>query len=117
MWEAFRQVLSQGKDWGAGVLARTQLNKRLEPYGTMVRLQIDSTRKTVELELMLKGEVQPIILTVQEYAIEDDPEGLRIVIKRVSSSREWITVAAQNFVVGRKFAVPKEYAQMLRLVV
>jgi hypothetical protein len=116
-FEKLRELWSQGKDFGAAVVAKHQINKQLAPFGNMLRLNIDSTRKSVEMEMLLKGETHPIIISIDEYLVEEDATGLSIVIKRVSTSREWMTTAAQKFLVDRKFPLGREYAALLKLVI
>src|ERR1043165_7810528 len=110
MLEKLRDLWMHGKDRGASYLAKHQINKQLEPYGTMLRLQIDSTKKAVQLELMLKGETHPIIVSIDEYVIQEDASGLNLLVKKISTSREWITVVGEKFLVGRKIPISKEYA-------
>jgi hypothetical protein len=117
MLEKLRDLWRHGKDKGAALVARHQINKRIEDYGEMLRLNIDSSTKAIEMELLLKGEAHPIILFIEEYVIEEDASGLSILIKRISTSREWMTAAAQHFLQGKKFPIPAEYAGVLKLVV
>jgi hypothetical protein len=116
MFETLRELWTQGKDIGVGFLAKHQLNKKIEPYGSMLRLNIDSQKKSVEMELMLKGETHPMIVKIEEYTLEENSAGLYITVKRISTSREWITVAAEQFLLNKRFAIPREYAAALKLV-
>jgi hypothetical protein len=78
----------------------------------MTDLQIDSTSRRASVTLKLKGEAQPIQLTVERYELSVSGGKTFIELKGFSASREWITALAQKYLMGRKFEVP-EYIRSL----
>lgn len=92
------------KDWGGAVLKdakhvlrdepiRHWLNSKLERYGKMLKLEIDSEHKTIELEIDLEGEDKRIQVTIGKYEIIEG--GLSW--SDVKTSRPWITEVIKNF--------------------
>ena len=82
----------------------------------MLNLNIDSRQKTVQCEVLLKGETQPLTLVVQQYEIVAEPAGTFIVIHKASASREWLTAVLENFVRDKKIPLPEKYANLLRMI-
>ena len=105
------------KDWVMEKAAAAMLNQAvLKPYGTLTRLKLDTTARTIDAELELKGETQPVRLQVQAFEIIKEGAEAYFVIQGLTTSREWLTVLARDFAVGRKFKIPpsvRSYLPML----
>jgi hypothetical protein len=105
------------KDWLVEKAGMAVLNQALlKPYGTITKLKLDTTARTVEAELDLKGEVQPVRLHVQEYVIRQDGARVFVILKRIETSREWLTTAARDFVLGREFELPDSVKKFLPMI-
>ena len=108
---------SDAKDRMIESVALPMLNNAwLKPFGHATSLKIDSTNKTAEICLELKGEQTPLNIHVQDYEVVKEPQGTFVVVKAVTTSREWMTAMAREYVVGRKLAVPAEAAGMMSRV-
>lgn len=88
-------------------------NVWLKPFGHATSLKLDTTNKSAEILLELKGEHTPLQIHVQDYEVLKEADGTFIVVQSVTTSREWMTAMAKEYVVGRKLAVPAEAAGML----
>ncbi len=86
--------------------ARHYLNRQLEDYGVMTKLEIDSHNRTIHAELELKGEPQPIIVEVSGYELMESSGKTCLKFSAVKISREWMQVAFQQWAKGREFEVP-----------
>jgi hypothetical protein len=105
---------SDAKDRMIESVALPMLNNAwLKPFGHATSLKLDSANRSAEIVLELKGEDTPLKIHVQEYEVLREPNGTFIVVKAVSTSREWMTAMAREYVVGRRLAVPAEAAGML----
>ena len=101
--------LSKSKDKLAESMAPSFLNNSvLKPYGRIIDLKLDSEAKTLAVTLELKGEREPVKIDVQEYELRQEGERSLLVIKGVSTSREWLTELAERLVVGRPFELPPQ---------
>jgi hypothetical protein len=90
-------------EWGA----REYFNHRYAPFGIMTTLQIDSTAKKASMDLELKGESQPLRVTINRYELSTVGDKTLIEIKELQTSREWINLLAEQFLKGKKFEVPE----------
>ncbi len=90
---------------GAVKLWFNQTQKR---YGTMTTIQIDSTAKTIRLELELKGEALPVQIDVKSYELSSDGGETFIELGEIQTSREWINHLIADFLPPEKksFKVP-----------
>lgn len=105
---------SDSKDRMVEAVALPMLNNAwLKPIGQATSLKLDSSNKTAEIVLELKGENTPLQLDVQDYEILREPGGTFIIIKAVSTSREWMTALARQYLVGRRLPVPPEAAGVI----
>jgi hypothetical protein len=105
---------SDSKDRMIEAVALPMLNNVwLKSFGQATSLKLDSTKKSAEIVLELKGEQTPLTIHVQEYEVLREPNGTFVVIKAVTTSREWMTGMAREYLVGRRLAVPPEAAGMM----
>ena len=104
------------KDRTISLAARQLLATRLTLYGQMLNFQLDSQAKTITLEMLLKGEREPIRVTLAGYEILDGtPPRLRF--GGATASREWLEVVLNQFVVNQPVELPANLAPVLRLLV
>lgn len=94
-------------------VAQKYLNQKYGAYGELTRLAIDSQRKTIQAQLELKGEAQPILVNVNAYELIEAPGKTLFRITEASCSREWLTTAFQEFVRGREFEIPEVLGKLL----
>lgn len=105
---------SDSKDRMMEAVALPMLNNAwLKPFGHATSLKLDSSNRSAEILLELKGEQTPLKIQIQDYEVLREADGTFIVVKSVTTSREWMTAMAQEYVVGRRLAVPPEAAGML----
>ncbi len=94
------------------------LAAQLAPYGDMLNFQVDPAAKTIALEILLKGEKEPVRLTLSGYELRSGADGkTSLAFGGVTASREWIETLAREFVIGREIELPAKLAPVLRLLV
>jgi hypothetical protein len=82
----------------------------------MTELSIDSKTKRVRVRLELLGEKEPIDVEILRYSLKEKGETSYIIIEEVTSSREWLTVALREFIVGQDLAIPAKAGAVLKLL-
>ena len=82
----------------------------------MTELFIDTKKKRVRVRVELLGENEPIDVDILRYSLKEKSETTYITIEEVTSSREWLTVALREFVVGQDLAIPAKAGAVLRLL-
>jgi hypothetical protein len=111
-----RGLLHRSKDATLGFSARVATNIWLRRIGEMTELQIDTKKKRIRVRLELRGEKEPVDVEVLRYDLKIKGETTRITIEEASASREWLTVALQEFVVGQDITVPAKAGALLKLL-
>ena len=82
----------------------------------MTELSIDTKKKLIRVRLELLGENEPIDVEILRYSLKEKGETTCITIEEVTSSREWLTVALREFVVGQDVPVPAKAGAVLKLL-
>ncbi len=95
--KGLRDVFHRSKDATFAFTARVAINTKLRSIGQMTELSIDTNKKRVRARLELLGTTY-------------------ITIEEATSSREWVTVALSEFVVGQDFALPAKAGALLKLL-
>jgi hypothetical protein len=111
-----QDFLRGSKDAALALAARTLVNKRFGRYGQMTELSVDTKKRTIHARLELKGEDEAIEIHVKEYSIEQRSHGATLTIVDAVASREWMTQALHDFVVGRTFTIPDQAGAVLKLL-
>jgi hypothetical protein len=105
------------KDWLIEKTVPSLLNDRvLKPYGELLNFKFNSSQRSAEGEIMLKGETQPVRLRIGSYDLVEENGRTFAIINDLVTSREWMTRLAQQFVVGKRFELPEsvgKYASMI----
>ena len=82
----------------------------------MTELSIDTKTKRIRVRLELLGEKEPIEVEVLRYSLTEKGETTYITIEEATSSREWLTAALREFLVGRDLAIPAKAGAVLKLL-
>jgi len=96
--------------------ARVAINTKLRSIGQMTELSIDTKNKRVRVRLELLGEKEPIDVEILRYSLKEKGKTTCITIEEVTSSREWLTVALREFVVGQDLTIPAKAGAVLKLL-
>lgn len=99
-------MFSAAKDAMTGAAARKFINDRIERYGSVSNLKLDSKAKTIEVTCALDGETSPVTVRITRYEVEEGAGKKFVLARSCSCSRPWLERALQDFVVGRRFEVP-----------
>jgi hypothetical protein len=96
---------------------KAAINYKVKEYGEMIKLNLDSNAKTIELELMLEGEKEPLHVKVNRYELREENGRYYLIAEDIVTSRAWINTVAAQYLHGQKFEIPEEYAKLLKVVV
>lgn len=107
-------MLQVMKDKALSTGAKIAINQYIKDYGEVVKLDLNSKFKSMNLEVKLDGEYESLTVQIENYAITEDD---RLRISGITTSRTWINKLASKYLEGKEFQVPAEYAQMLRTIV
>ena len=115
--DTWKNWLKGHKDSSVSFILEKALRPRLERYGRLIRFKINSRAKTATVEVLPKGETEPVTIWIERYELADQPTGMAVVIQRASASREWLTLLMEDFLVGRAWPVPAQYSTYVRMAI
>ncbi len=111
-----QKVLRDSKDAALAFGTRVFLNTRLRGIGDMTELVIDTKKQSVRVRVNLLGEAEAIEIDVKKYLLTERGEKSVLTISDVTTSREWLTEALRQFVVGRPITIPPAAGAILKLL-
>jgi hypothetical protein len=117
LFTAIKDALHTAKDVGASYVAERYAAQWVEPYGRMLNLSIDSRNKKIRIEILPKGETDPLAVTIEEYELTTVNGVPSILIKRTSSTREWVDAVLKDFATGKTIRLPEKYANAIKTVI
>ena len=94
------------KDSLASSAAKAVLAGRIERYGRLLDLRIRSREKTIGAVLMLAGESEEVRIDVSRYRVIASGAEHALVIESITTSREWLQLLLEDFLVGKPIPVP-----------
>ena len=110
-------MLKSIKDAALSKGLRVAVNYKIKEFGEMLKFNLDSKSKTIELEIMLEGEKEPLNIKVTSYALTEENGKSYLIANDIVTSRAWINTVASQYLSGQKLEIPVKYAKMLKLVV
>lgn len=94
------------KDSLASSAAKALLAGRIERYARLLELRIRSRERTIGVVLLLAGEPEELRLEVTRYRVTGSAGEHALIIEGVASSREWLRLLLEDFVVGKPIPIP-----------
>jgi hypothetical protein len=94
------------KDWALQAGAKHYANDRIQKYGLMTNLQIDSATRTIHFEILLKGETTPISGSAK-YQPKLTGQKNTVQFTEIQTSREWINLLIADFLKTRTVELPE----------
>ena len=82
----------------------------------MTEFLIDTKNRRVRARVDLLGENEPIEIEILRYSLKEKGETTYITVEEATSSREWLTAALREFVVGQELPIPAKAGAVLRLL-
>jgi hypothetical protein len=110
------QVLRQAKDatvsWTLGEFIKRQIRR----YGEMLSFNLDSTNKTMRLDVLLTGETEPVSMQLYDYQIVQRGPDIYFTFTRIEVSRPWMQALAEDLLDKREFKVPEEASKYVNVL-
>ena len=103
----FKKILQKPKDAILSAVAKRYANKQLAGIGKIVSFSLNSIEKKVSVSLDLQGEKETIRLDVLKYDILKQGRKFYFVAREISSSREWVEVAAKKYLKEKRMEIPR----------
>jgi len=110
-------MFKKAKDTALSKSVQIAINTQIKEYGKMLKLNLDSTNKSIEMEVMLEGEHEALKVHVQNYELTQENDKHFLKVHGVTTSRVWINTVASSYLEGKAFKLPSKYAKMLKVIV
>jgi len=92
-------------------------NTRMKSLGEILELELDSGEKRIEMEILLRGEREPLRIRVERYTIRREDDRYLLDAEEIITSREWINHLAETYLQAKTVEIPERYAKMLMRIV
>lgn len=109
-------MFNMAKDIALSSTGKSLLNRKLDKFGEISHLNLDSTKDEIELEVLLKGELAPLKVILKGYTFSQRDGVHYISIQNIKTSREWLNHVVQDYVHGKEFKVPKKYVRLIKKI-
>ena len=107
MLSSIANALTALKERALEATVKRLINQKIEAFGSVTSLQIDSKQRTIAAQLALKGEAQPIAIKIGAYEVIREDGVTYISFQNLHASKEWIGNVLNEYVAGRRFRVPE----------
>ena len=105
------------KDMALSKGAKIAINKQIEAFGEVRSLTLDTKNKSIELDVMLEGELEMLHVNVGKYEITGEQGSKKLSVSQISTSRKWINTLAAKYLEGKSFDLPDEYAKTIEALI
>ena len=106
-------MLNKIKDKALATTAKVAINNTIKAYGEVLNITIDTKKHSLELETLLKGEIEPLSVSIGNYTLDNN----EIVISNITTSRAWINTLSKTYLEGKAFTVPPEYLSIVKKII
>jgi hypothetical protein len=92
-------------------------NIKIERYGQMSNLNLDTSSKNLTIDLNLKGESEPVRINAQ-YSVNTEGEEPEITIENMQFSREWMSNLFEDYVPKENlsFKLPEQARTLIKVL-
>ncbi|HQG30804.1 MAG TPA: hypothetical protein PLA83_02655 [Deltaproteobacteria bacterium] len=112
-----KDLARQGKDRAVSKTLTALGDQYLSRYGKIIDIRLDSHDRRIEIEMLLKGEPEPVSVRLEDYGIISEGQRRYITCREIHVSKEWMKALANDLIRDRKFEIPSKYARLLDLII
>jgi len=109
-------MFAKMKDLALSKTAKALINSQIKEFGEVLGLDLNSTNKSIELEVKLDGEASPLKVNIGRYEILKKDDKYFVKLNDIKTSRAWINTVASSYLEGKEFEIPSEYGGMIEKV-
>ncbi len=92
------------------------IEKKLAGAGTVEHVELDKQQRSIQVTLLLEGESEPLLVSLEGYRLEEQHGRTKIVFERTTASRRWMAVLLQEYGQEFSFLVPEKYASLVGFI-
>jgi len=107
-------MITRIKDKALSQAITYAINRKIEKFGSVAFLRIDTVEKRIEMSLELLGENEPIQVSIQRYRFQESDGRFFLSAEGIETSRKWIDIAAREYLLSQRVEIPARYAGLIR---
>lgn len=92
------------------------LKNKLERYGDMLELKINSEEKSVYSKMILKGEKEPLSITINGYKIVNKNGSDYLQFDEIITSKEWMNLLIADFIKTNELKLQQELPGFIKML-
>jgi len=111
-----RKIKDQALAWTAMQFLRSKIEK----YGQILGLTVDSSTREVRGEFLLRGETEPLYAVLSGYQVTEDGDQVSLTFTSLETSREWLNQLLKDLLPSNTIKLPSQasrYAGIIKLLV
>jgi len=93
------------KDTALSHGAKIAINTQMKDYGKVQKLDLNSKKKSIDLEVMLDGEVESLSVHIDNYELTEMDGIHQLKVSGITTSRAWINTLASSYLEGKAFDI------------
>ncbi len=107
------------KDMLVSKALKSIANYFISDYGTLSYFSVDSSKKSIDLTVMLNGELTELNLKLFNYFIFYEEDKAFFSFESIHFSRQWLNMLYQNKFKSKeiKFEIPSNFAKPLKMFI
>jgi len=92
------------------------IDAKIENFGKVTDLQLNSGQKRLDMTVQLNGETEPLRVTVTNYELVKSGDATVVIFKELHTSREWLNVLWKERIKQFQYEIPPQYASMIKFL-
>jgi len=116
MFSSMKNLFDQGKDKTVSIALKKAANLKLQGFGELLDLEIDSNKKSIQGTLMLEGELEALDLNIAKYEVYEKKGIYFLGIQEITTSRIWINKLITSHFKRYEVEIPQEYASIVQMI-
>ncbi len=106
--DSVKDQVNTVKDTTNSAVFKAAINPFIRKYGQILAFKIDSKDKAFLMEIMLKGEFEPIRVEIDKYEFIQKDEKSYVKFHSLHASRYWMDTLMELMLLEKEFELPKE---------
>lgn len=101
------------KDGALSLSLKAFLNDRFSEYGEATECKVNTREGRASLTAMMRGEREAVTAVIERYDLEEEGGEHYIVLRKISSSRPWLTTLLTRLLAGKRYKLPAAVNRLL----
>src|ERR1051325_8380096 len=97
MLGTLRKAFTAIKEGAVEAGAKSYLNQKIQAFGTVTDLKIDTAQKTLVIQAELQGETSPVQVRVLQYEVTGSGPHFFVIARRFEASRPRLHTALNTY--------------------